>query len=279
MLSNELLSELHGQVSLNAVHRFLTHNPEWLGQTIGAGLGPDSEEGAGAGAVHNIVPWGYSVYRSVAGSMACWYKAANTRQAGRPPAMTWSPTVAESTSTTPCPTPSTGRPRSGDELSFSSFKRHIFIVLCSEKVHPGCTRGCCPHAAGTKGRNEWGEGITLNPREERNRNVKYLRWWTRTRRRGRCWTRSGSCACGPLLSRRRSQKRLPRVFFGSCRECWSKPRLILIQSWIYIKWKLWPHIMTVCSTIELCEYIVYCPMNKSNLKINNTSVKNFIYIL
>ena len=85
MLSNELLSELHGQVSLNAVHRFITcfiiflldiiiitipdytrfmtHNPEWLGQTVGAGLGPDSEEGAGAGAVHNIVPWGYSVYR------------------------------------------------------------------------------------------------------------------------------------------------------------------------------------------------------------------------
>lgn len=88
MLSNELLSELHGQVSLNAVHRFLTHNPEWLGQTIGAGLGPDSEEGAGAGAVHNIVPWGYSVYRSVAGSMVCCYKAANTRQAGRPPVTT-----------------------------------------------------------------------------------------------------------------------------------------------------------------------------------------------
>ena len=66
MLSNELLSELHGQVSLNAVHRFMTHNPEWLGQTIGAGLGPDSEEGAGAGAVHNIVPWGYSVYRQTA---------------------------------------------------------------------------------------------------------------------------------------------------------------------------------------------------------------------
>ena len=41
----------------------MTHNPEWLGQTVGAGLGPDSEEGAGAGAVHNILPWGYSVYR------------------------------------------------------------------------------------------------------------------------------------------------------------------------------------------------------------------------
>ena len=45
MLSNELLSELHGQVSLNAVHRFMSHNPEWVGQTIGAGLGPESEEG------------------------------------------------------------------------------------------------------------------------------------------------------------------------------------------------------------------------------------------
>ena len=41
----------------------MTHNPEWLGQTVGAGLGPDSEEGAGAGAVHTILPWGYSVYR------------------------------------------------------------------------------------------------------------------------------------------------------------------------------------------------------------------------
>ena len=59
MLSNELLSELHGQVSLNAVHRFMSHNPEWVGQTIGAGLGPESEEGAGgAGAAHNILPWG-----------------------------------------------------------------------------------------------------------------------------------------------------------------------------------------------------------------------------
>ena len=70
MLSNELLSELHGQVSLNAVHRFMSHNPEWVGQTIGAGLGPESEEGAGgAGAAHNILPWGYSVYRRVTRGM------------------------------------------------------------------------------------------------------------------------------------------------------------------------------------------------------------------
>ena len=32
MLANELLSSLHGQVALKAVHRFLTHNPEWVGQ-------------------------------------------------------------------------------------------------------------------------------------------------------------------------------------------------------------------------------------------------------
>ena len=31
--------------------RFLSHNPEWLGQTLGAGLAPESEEqGAGVGA-------------------------------------------------------------------------------------------------------------------------------------------------------------------------------------------------------------------------------------
>ena len=32
MLANELLSSLHGQVALKAVHRFLTHNAEWVGQ-------------------------------------------------------------------------------------------------------------------------------------------------------------------------------------------------------------------------------------------------------
>ena len=51
MLANELLSSGHGQVSLQAVHRFLSHNPEWLGQTIGAGLAPETEEqGTGIGA-------------------------------------------------------------------------------------------------------------------------------------------------------------------------------------------------------------------------------------
>lgn len=63
MLSNELLSSAHGQVALRAVHRFLTHNAEWVGQTLGAGLCQDREEGGGGGADHKIVPWGYCVYR------------------------------------------------------------------------------------------------------------------------------------------------------------------------------------------------------------------------
>ena len=66
MLSNELLSSVHGQNALRAVHRFLTHNPEWLGNTIGAGLSQEREEGGGSGgggADHKIVPWGYCVYR------------------------------------------------------------------------------------------------------------------------------------------------------------------------------------------------------------------------
>ena len=68
MLSNELLSNVHGQVALRAVHRFLAHNPEWVGQTVGAGLGPESEDGAGgaAGVEHKIVPWGYCMYRQTA---------------------------------------------------------------------------------------------------------------------------------------------------------------------------------------------------------------------
>ena len=63
MLANELLSSAHGQVALRAVHRFLTHNAEWVGGTVGAGLCQDKEEGGGGGAEHKIVPWGYCVYR------------------------------------------------------------------------------------------------------------------------------------------------------------------------------------------------------------------------
>ena len=35
MVTAELLSTAHGQVALKAVQRFLSHNPEWVGQTIG----------------------------------------------------------------------------------------------------------------------------------------------------------------------------------------------------------------------------------------------------
>ena len=65
MLANELLSNTHGQTALRAVHRFLAHNHEWVGQTIGAGLGPESEEGVGVavGVAHGIIPWGYCLYR------------------------------------------------------------------------------------------------------------------------------------------------------------------------------------------------------------------------
>ena len=268
MLSNELLSELHGQVSLNAVHRFLTHNPEWLGQTIGAGLGPDSEEGAGAGAVHNIVPWGYSVYRSVAGSMVCCYKAANTRQAGRPPVTTWSPTVAGSTSTMPCPTPSTGRPRSGDELSFAAFKRHIDIYLLFMLRFTQDAPEVVVHMLlGRRAEmNEVSEGITRIPREVQNRNVKTL-GGGHGRGREEDAGRDQGAVHADLCCQEGGRRSGFLELFGSRRKCWSKPRLILIQSWIYIKWKLWPHIMTVCSTKELCEYILYIPMNKSNLKI------------
>ena len=34
-------------------------------QTLGAGLGPDKEEGGTGGVEHKIIPWGYSVYRQV----------------------------------------------------------------------------------------------------------------------------------------------------------------------------------------------------------------------
>ena len=64
LVANELLGTAHGQVALKAVQRFLSHNPEWVGQTIGAGLAPETEAGGpGVGAEHRIIPWGYSVYR------------------------------------------------------------------------------------------------------------------------------------------------------------------------------------------------------------------------
>ena len=39
-------------------------------QTLGAGLGPDKEEGGTGGVEHKIIPWGYSVYRQVPSVMS-----------------------------------------------------------------------------------------------------------------------------------------------------------------------------------------------------------------
>ena len=40
-------------------------------QTLGAGLGPDREEGGTGGVEHKIIPWGYSVYRQVPSVAPC----------------------------------------------------------------------------------------------------------------------------------------------------------------------------------------------------------------
>ena len=56
MVTNELLATAHGQLALKAVQRFLSHNPEWVGQTIGAGLAPETEAGGpGVGAEHREI--------------------------------------------------------------------------------------------------------------------------------------------------------------------------------------------------------------------------------
>ena len=44
MVATELLSTRHGQEALKAVHRFVSHNPEWVGQTCCAGLSPETED-------------------------------------------------------------------------------------------------------------------------------------------------------------------------------------------------------------------------------------------
>ena len=57
MVATELLSTGHGQLALKAVHRFISHNPEWVGLTIGAGLAPETEEhGSGLGADYKVRP-------------------------------------------------------------------------------------------------------------------------------------------------------------------------------------------------------------------------------
>ena len=56
MVATELLSTGHGQLALKAVHRFISHNPEWVGLTIGAGLAPETEEhGSGLGADYKVM--------------------------------------------------------------------------------------------------------------------------------------------------------------------------------------------------------------------------------